>query len=128
MTVQTDRHLTLIDAASAARDTTAELHRLMVRVAVGAPPDQPSPAIMLEDIAELDALHETACDVYDGATAELDAARKALTEAASALTVAEDAWSKAGQQMDAAARAVSCARKAAGLVRTASGYVRAVQP
>jgi hypothetical protein len=73
-------------------------------------------------IEELDALHGTACDMYDLATADLDQARKDLAEAARQLTAAEEAWSEAGREMDQAARAVTNAREAAGLVWTASGY------
>lgn len=81
-----------------------------------------APVSTADDLAELDALHATACDVYDLATSDLDAARRALTEAAWALTEAEEAWSKAGLEMDETARRVSTAREAAGLVLTADGY------
>jgi hypothetical protein len=80
------------------------------------------PADVLADLEELDALHETAADVYDGATAELDEARKILQEAAWALTEAEEAWSKAGAEMNDAARTLAAAREAAGVRMTASGY------
>jgi hypothetical protein len=83
------------------------------------------PAVTLPDLSaihEADALHETACDVYDIATRDLDAARQALTEAARVLTEAEAAWSKAGADMDAAARKVAAMRQSVGLVRTGSGY------
>lgn len=40
------------------------------------------PAAVISHLEELDALHGTACDVYDGATTELDAARHVLQEAA----------------------------------------------
>lgn len=95
---------------------------LMVRYAIGTPLDEQIPATVLEHLANLDALHETACDAYDVATRDRDATRKALTDAAAALTDAEEEWSMAGRQMDTAARAVSFAREAAGLVFTASGY------
>jgi hypothetical protein len=80
----------------------------------------------LSAIEDADALHETACDVYDIATRELDAARDALTEAARRLTDAEDEWSRAGAEMNDAARRVSQLRLAAGVIRTADGYRSAV--
>ena len=83
------------------------------------------PAVTMPDLSaihEADALHETACDVYDIATRDLDSARQALTDAARALTEAEVAWNTAGSQMDVLARHVSRLREAAGLVRTADGY------
>jgi hypothetical protein len=79
-------------------------------------------AEVLAGLADLDALHETAADVYDITARELDDARKALQEAASALTEAEEAWNRAGTEMDAAARKVAAARKTAGVVLTATGY------
>jgi hypothetical protein len=78
--------------------------------------------VAMSDIEDADMLHETACDVYDIATRELDAARDALTEAARRLTDAEDEWSRAGAAMNDAARHVSGLRQAAGVVRTADGY------
>jgi len=76
----------------------------------------------LAEIEDADMLHETACDVYDIATRELDAARDALTEAARRLATAEDDWSLAGAAMNDAARHVAGLRQAAGVVRTADGY------
>jgi len=84
------------------------------------------PAAVLERLADLDALHDTACDTYDCATRELDAARDALTEAARRLTDAEDTWAAAGAEMNDAAVACSRARQAAGVQLTVNGYVLAV--
>ena len=85
-------------------------------------PDLPVPADLMAQIEDADALHQTACDVYDNATRDLEDARHALADAARRLTEAEVAWNTAGSQMDALARHVSRLREAAGLVRTADGY------
>jgi hypothetical protein len=127
MSVTTSHHLTLIDAANKASTTAGSLHRLMVRAVVGAPLDQQIPPTVLEHLEDLDAVHETACDVYDLASAELDTTRQALTDAAAAYQAVNDAWQKAGLEMDAAARTAAATRKAAGVVLTASGY-RPVSP
>jgi len=84
-------------------------------------PQLPPPGVISE-VEDADMLHETACDVYDIATRELDAARDALTEAARWLTDAEDEWSRAGAVLNDAARHVAGMRQAAGVVRTADGY------
>jgi hypothetical protein len=128
MTVQTNRHLTLIDAASRASKTAADIHRLMFRAAVGTPMGEQIPAAVIDRLDDLEALHGTACDVYDSATANLDSARQALAEAAQAYTEAEAAWSEAGAEMNDAAVTLSQARQAAGVRLSASGYVWAVQP
>jgi hypothetical protein len=98
--------------------TTTPARRL--HLALVADPGRP----YRDRLEDLDALHATACDVYDNATRDLESARQALTEAARRLTGAEDAWSDAGQAMDEAARTLSSAREAAGVVLTASGYQR----
>jgi hypothetical protein len=85
-------------------------------------PDLPAPADLMGQIEDADALHETACNVYDTATRDLEAARQALTKAARRLTEAEVAWNTAGSQMDALARHVARLRESAGLVLTAHGY------
>jgi hypothetical protein len=104
--------------------TTASARRL--HAVPDRPQAAPAPAV-LEHLDDLEALHETAADVYDGATAELEEARRTLQEAAWALTEAEEAWSKAGAEMNDAARALAAAREAAGVSRTASGYRLAAQ-
>lgn len=83
------------------------------------------PADVPVSLAEADALHETACDVYDVATRELRAARDAMTATCAAYTAADAAWVQAGDEMNAAAVAVSAERRAAGLVLTADGYRQA---
>jgi hypothetical protein len=127
MTVHTDRHLILIDAASSASTTAADLHGLMVRAAVSMPLYEQIPVAVIDRLADLEAIHGTACDVYDSATANLDSARQALAEAAQAYAEAEAMWSEAGAEMNEAAVTVSQARKAAGVRLTATGYVWAVQ-
>ena len=79
-------------------------------------------AEVMAEIHEADALHETACDVYDIATRDLEAARQALADAARRLTEAEGQWNVAGSQMDALARRVAAMRQSAGVVFTATGY------
>jgi hypothetical protein len=123
------RHVTVVATNSEATQAADDIQqglvdatRLVVRHTIGTPLHEQIASSVLERIADLDALHDTACAVYDCATAALDQARKDLAAAAAALTQAEDTWSKAGQEMDAVARAVSSARKAAGLVYTADGY------
>ena len=81
----------------------------------------PSTEVMAA-LEDADALHETACDVYDIATRDLEAARQALTDAARRLTEAEVQWNVAGSQMDALARHVAGLRQSAGVVLTATGY------
>jgi hypothetical protein len=97
MTVQTssqqNRHLTPVPdlpdfytAAQSALASIDEIFRLTAGLATGVPMPAPIPAAVIDRLEELDALHETACDVYDMATAALEAARTALTEAAARLT------------------------------------------
>ena len=85
----------------------------------------PAPADVPASLAEADALHETACDVYDVACRELRAARDAMTAACAAYTAADKAWVDAGEEMNAAAVALSAERRAAVLVLTADGYRQA---
>lgn len=85
-------------------------------------PDASAATEVLDHLAELDADHATACDVYDLAAADLKQARKELTEAARSLADAEERCARAGIVADETNRAVIGAREAAGLVLTASGY------
>jgi hypothetical protein len=80
------------DTTQAVQHDHAEVTRLMVRYAVGAPLDELVPQAVIDRLEDLNAMHETGCDRYDNATRNLEAARRDLAEAARRLTEAEEAW------------------------------------
>lgn len=109
------RHLEAVN-----QNTAARLALAATVAAMSAPP-----AAVLDDVGQLDAAHQAACDVYDTATADLDQARRLVADAARLLTEAEDRWTAAGDAMDQAARRFSAALRQHGLARTATGITAA---
>jgi hypothetical protein len=87
----------------------------LVMTTVTAPPAE------LSDLADLEALAETAATVYRMAAERRAEAHADLTDAQSRLEQADHEWERANGGLDAAQSALRAARQAAGVIVTASG-------